>query len=159
MATITQNTVGANQFGGATPYGNLTTIRATLETGASGGSTNGSSADPITAGDEVVLAELPEGMVLEDAQIVVSTGMSSGVTGKLGFKYVDGVDSSDVPQDDDYFFSGQSLSATARERTSSTEAPVKLPKPAYLVLTVAGADNEKASRIDFIVHGERMGPA
>ena len=37
MATIKKLGLGAQQFGGFTPYGNLTTIRAKLETSATGG--------------------------------------------------------------------------------------------------------------------------
>jgi hypothetical protein len=80
------------------------------------------------------------------------------VTGSLGFVYVDGADSAEAPQDAAYFGSGLSLAATARLRAATAKAPVKLAKNALLVLTIAGAANAKASRIDVVVHGERMGP-
>lgn len=157
MPTIKLKNIGVNQFGGVTPFGNVTTIRATLETGAAGAPVNATTVTPIAAADKVVLQTLPAGFLLEDAQVIVSTGMTAAVTGSLGFEYLDGVDDADVPQDAAYFGAGIALSTAARLRTTSTKAPVQLAKEAFLVLTVAGASNVKASRVDFIVHGERMG--
>lgn len=157
MATIKKAGVGASQFGGFTPYGNLTTLRATLLTNAIGAAIGADSNAAIASGDVVILDKLPAGLVLEDAQIIVSTPMTAAVTGSLGFIYVDGVDSSVVPQDAAYFGTGLVLNAAGRLRSASTKAPVKLPKEAYLVLTTAGAANAKASRLDVIVHGERLG--
>ena len=158
MATIKKKFIGDKQFGGFTPYGNLTTLRATLETLASGAVLNADSQAPIAVGDVVILEKLPEGYLLEDAQVIVSTGMTATATGSLGFIYVDGKDSTEVPQDPAYFGAGLDAAAAARIRTASAKAPVRLPKEAYLVWTHAGAANAKAARIDVIVHGERMGP-
>lgn len=158
MATIKKLGLGAQQFGGFTPYGNLTTIRAKLETSATGGAIGADSSTAIASGDVVVLEKLPAGMVLEDAQVIVSTAMTASVTGSLGFIYADGVDSTEAPQDAAYFGAGLVLNAAGRLRCATTNAPVKLPKEAFLVLTTGGAANAKASRIDVIVHGERMGP-
>lgn len=159
MATIKKKGMGAQQFGGFTPYGNLTTLRATLETNASGAALNSDSTAAIASGDVVQLLELPEGMLLEDAQAIVSTAMTASVTGSLGFAYADGVDDAAVPQDAAYFIAaGGVLNATGRLRANTAKAPVRLPKAAYLILTTGGAANAKASRIDFIVHGERLGP-
>lgn len=158
MATIKKKFIGDKQFGGFTPYGNVTTIRATLQTNATGAALNSDSAAAIAIGDVVVLEKLPEGLLLEDAQVIVSTTMTASATGSLGFIYADGVDSTDVPQDAAYFGTGLNAATAGRIRTSSTKAPVRLAKDAYLVWTQAGAANAKASRIDVIVHGERMGP-
>lgn len=158
MPTITKKHIGDHQFGGFTPYGNVTTFRATLETNAAGAVINSDSTAAVAAGDVIRLQELPEGFLLEDGQAIVSVGMTATITGSLGFLYVDGVDSSDVPQDAAYFGTGLNLATAARLRTTASKAPVKLAKPAYLVLTTAVAANAKASRIDFIVHGERLGP-
>lgn len=158
MATIKKLGLGLQQFGGFTPYGNLTTIRATLETTAAGAAIGADSNAALGIGDVVVLDKLPAGMVLEDAQAIVSTAMTASVTGSLGFVYADGVDSTEVPQDAAYFGAGLNLAATARLRATTAKAPVKLAKDAFLVLTIGGAANAKASRIDVIVHGERMGP-
>jgi hypothetical protein len=158
MATIKKKHIGDNQFGGFTPYGNVTTLRARLETSAAGAVVNSDTTAAIAIGDVIVLDVLPEGFVLEDAQVIVSTGMTATITGSLGFIYADGVDSTDVPQDAAYFGAGLNLATAARLRTTSSKAPVKLAKPAYLVLTTAVAANAKVSRVDFIVHGERLGP-
>lgn len=158
MATIKKKFIGDKQFGGFTPYGNVTTIRATLQTNATGAAINSDSAAAIGVDDVVVLEKLPEGFLLEDAQVIVSTPMTATATGSLGFIYADGVDSTDVPQDAAYFGTGLNSAAADRIRTASTKAPVRLAKEAYLVWTQAGAANAKASRIDVIVHGERMGP-
>ena len=158
MATIKLKNLGDKQFGGFTPYGNVTTIRATLQTNATGAAINSDSAAAIGVGDVVVLEKLPEGFLLEDAQVIVSTPMTATATGSLGFIYADGVDSTDVPQDAAYFGTGLNAATAGRIRTAGTKAPVRLAKEAYLVWTQAGAANAKASRIDVIVHGERMGP-
>ena len=158
MATVTINQHQKRQFGGFTPYGNVTTIRATLQTNATGAALNSDSAAAIGIGDVVVLEKLTEGFLLEDAQVIVSTTMTASSTGSLGFIYADGVDSTDVPQDAAYFGTGLNAATAGRIRTSSAKAPVRLAKEAYLVWTQAGAANAKASRIDVIVHGERMGP-
>lgn len=158
MATIKKKFIGDKQFGGFTPYGNVTTIRATLQTNATGAAINSDSASAIGVGDVVVLEKLPEGFLLEDAQVIVSTGMTATATGSLGFIYADGVDSTDVPQDAAYFGAGLNAATAARIRTASTKAPVRLAKEAYLVWTQGVIANAKASRIDVIVHGERMGP-
>lgn len=158
MATIKNKHIGDQQFGGFTPYGNLTTLRATLLTGATGAVINSDSTAAIAIGDKVILEKLPQGFVLEDAQVIVSTGMTATATGSLGFAYVDGVDSTDVPQDAAYFGAGLNAATAARLRMSTAKAPVKLAKEAYLVWTQEVAANAKAARIDFIVHGERMGP-
>jgi hypothetical protein len=158
MATIKKKITGEKQFGGFTPYGNLTTLRATLETNASGAVLNSDSTAALGIGDVVVLEKLPEGFLLEDAQAIVSTGMTATATGSLGFLYADGVDSTAAPQDAAYFGSGLNAATAARLRATGTKAPVRLAKEAYLVWTQAVVANAKASRIDFIVHGERLGP-
>ena len=157
MATIKKKFISDKQFGGFTPYGNVTTIRATLQTNATGAAIHSDSAAAIGVADVVVLEKLPEGFLLEDAQVIVSTGMTALATGSLGFIYVDGVDSTEVPQDAAYFGAGLDAATVARIRTASAKKPLKLAKDAYLVWTQAGAANAKASRIDFIVHGERFG--
>ena len=158
MATIKKKFIGDKQFGGFTPYGNVTTIRATLQTNATGAALNSDSAAAIGIDDVVVLEKLPEGFLLEDAQVIVSTPMTASATGSLGFIYADGVDSTDVPQDAAYFGTGLNAAAAGRLRTASSKAPVRLAKEAYLVWTQAGAANAKASRIYVIVRGERIGP-
>ena len=156
MATITLKGIGINQFGGVTSEGNVTTLRATLKTNAAGAPIDANSAAAIAIGDKLILQSLPKGMLLEDAQVIISTAMTASVTGSLGFEYADGVDSAVVPQDAAYFGAGLVLSSAARLRCATAKAPVVLEKTANLILTTAGVANAKVSQLDFIVHGERL---
>ena len=159
MAKVTLKQYGARQFGGAAgAYGNTTTLKFTLETGANGAALNADSAAAIAAADVVDLGPLPEGMRLDDASILISTGMTATITGSLGFAYEDGVDDAAVPQDAAYFGTGFALATAARLRANAAKALKVLPKPARLILTTAVADNAKASKIEVLVTGELLGP-
>ena len=158
MPTITKKHLGDQQFGGFTPYGNVTNYRATLQTTAAGAVAHSDSTSAAAVNDVIRLQKLPAGYELHDAQTIISDHFGAGVTGSLGFLYVDGVDSADVPQDAAYFGAGLVLSAAARLRTASTKPPVKLAKEAYLTLTITGAAVAEVGRADFIVSGERFGP-
>ena len=136
---------------GSTPYGNLTALHFVLETNATGAALNSNSTAAIGIGDVVVLGTLPAGFKLLDSQVVVKTAMTASVTGNLGFEYVDGVNDTKVPQDDDYFGAALNLATAARLRNATTNAPVTLPKDAYLILTTAVTNNAKASRIDVVL--------
>ena len=157
MANVKLKGIGFNQFGGVNPEGNLTTYRARLDTVASGAASNSNSTAALAVTDKVYLNTLPAGMTLETATVIVSTAMTAGVTGSLGFEYADGIDVPAVPQDASYFGAGIVLSAAARLANASSKALVTLPKEAWLILTIAGAANAKVSRTDFVVHGERLG--
>lgn len=158
MARVTLKQFGKRQFGGAAgAYGNTTTFHFLLKTGATGAALESNSSAAIASGDEVDLGRLPEGMRLDDASILISTGMTATITGSLGFKYEDGVDDADVPQDAAYFGTGLNLATAARLRASAAKALVTLPKPARLILTTAVAANAKASQIDVLVTGELKG--
>ena len=158
MAKIKLKNLSVNVFGGAAQYGNQSTYHGTIITDASGNVKNNvsSTAATIGIGDEVQMAYLPAGLRLDDALLVVSVGMTATTTGSLGFKYVDGVDSTAVPEDAAYFGAGLALAAAARVRATGAKAPVVLPKDAYLTLTTAVAANVKASQVDAIVFGERV---
>lgn len=158
MATITQSQSAHNNLG-VTPYGNLTALHFVLETNATGAAINSNSATAIALGDTVRLGVLPAGFKLVDSQVVVQTGMTAAVTGKLGFAYVDGVEGIAIQQDDDYFGAGLTLSAAARLRNVTTNSAVTLPKDAYLTLTTAGAANAKAARVEVTVLGIVQGVA
>ena len=159
MATITQSQSAHNNLG-ITPYGNLTALHFVLETNATGAAINSNSTAAIAIGDVVRLGVLPAGFKLTDSQVVVQTGLTAAVTGKLGFAYVDGVDVVGVAaQDDDYFGTGLVLSAAARLRNATSNSAVTLPKDAYLTLTTAGAANAKAARVEVTVLGIVQGVA
>ena len=157
MATIKRKTARDRQFGGFTPYGNVSTLMYLLKTNATGAVIDSDSTAAVASGDVIDLGELPEGMRLDDAQIIVTTGMTATVTGSLGFKYADGVDDASVPQDAAYFISAGNINTAGRVRATGSKL-VTLPKPARLILTTGGAANAKASDIKVIVSGELTGP-
>ena len=157
MATVTLKQVQKRQFGGFTPYGNVTALLFALATAANGSAVGSDSTAALAAGDVVDLGPLPEGMRLDDASVFVTTGMTATITGSLGFKYEDGQDSTAVPQDAAYFGAGIDLAAAGRKRATGSKL-VTLPKPARLTLTTAGAANAKASDIKVLVTGELTGP-
>ncbi|TLP68230.1 hypothetical protein FEA48_30725 [Pseudomonas nitroreducens] len=156
MSTVTINQYQKRQFGGFTPFGNLTSLAFTLVTNASGAALNSDSSVALAVGDVVDLGPLPEGMRLEDASVFIATGMTATITGSLGFKYEDGADDSGVPQDAAYFGAGIDLATTGRKRATGSKL-VTLPKPARLILTTAVAANAKASDLKFLVSGELTG--
>lgn len=156
MPTVTLKTLNLRQFGNV-PYGNVTNLVFPLTTNAAGAAVNSDSAAAIASGDVIDLGPLPEGMRLDDASVFVTTGMTATITGSLGFKYADGVDSAEVPQDAAYFGAGIDLAAAGRKRATGSKL-VTLPKPARLILTTAVAANAKVSDIKVLVSGEQVGP-
>ncbi len=159
MPTITQK-FNPRLNVGATPWGNAHGLKYTLETNASGAAINSNSTAAIALGDKVRIGVIPAGTSLLDSLAILSVAMTASVTGKIGFEYVDGIDVTAVPQDDDYFLAaGQSLATAARLRNATTNAVVTLPKDAWLILTTAGAANAKASKLDFILFGASEGVA
>lgn len=158
MATIKKNQFRTRQFGGFTPYGNVTSLLFALATNAAGAVVDSNSAAAVAAADVVDLGPLPEGMRLDEATVKVITGMTATITGSLGFVYEDGVNDGDVPQDPAYFGTGLNLATAAVLRSVAVKATVVLPKPARLVLTTAVAANAKASAIEVLVQGELLGP-
>lgn len=157
MATVTLKQVQKRQFGGFTPYGNVTSLMFALATAANGAAVAADYSAALAAGDVVDLGPLPEGFRLDDASVFVTTGMTAAITGSLGFKYEDGVDSTAVPQDAAYFGTAIDLATAGRKRATGSKL-VTLPKPARLILTTAVAANAKASDIKVLVTGELTGP-
>lgn len=144
-------------FGGAAPFGNLTALAFTLATNATGAVVDSNSTAAVASGDVIELGLLPGGMRLDDAQVIITTAMTASVTGSLGFKYADGVDSLEAPQDAAYFISAGALSSAARLRANGTKL-ITLPKDAILTLTIAGAANDQVADLKFVVSGELTGP-
>lgn len=157
MSTVTLKNSRGRQFGGVAPFGNLSVMLFALITAANGSAANSDSNAALAAGDVIDLGPLQEGMRLDDAQVLVTTGMTATITGSLGFKYEDGIDDAAVPQDVAYFGAGIDLAAAGRKRATGTKL-ITLPKPARLILTTAVAANAKVSDIKFLVTGELTGP-
>lgn len=138
-------------FGATVPYGNTTTLAYELKTGATGAALNSNSTTALAIGDVVDLGPLPEGMRLDDATVLVTTGMTATITGSLGYIHEDG-----TTGDPAYFGTGIDLAAAGRKRATGSKL-IKLTKPARLILTTAVAANAKASDIKVLVTGELIG--
>ena len=160
MATITKNALKDEKQSTGTPYGTASTLHYQLATNSSGAVIGSDVATAVASGDVVRMGIIPAGMRLDDATTLVSTGWTATVTGKLGFAYVDGVDSTKVPQDDDYFGVALAIATAGRYPANNTAVrPVVLPKDAYLILTTGVAANAKASAIDVLVNVCAVGVA
>lgn len=158
MATITKTRYQDSQRFGSTPYGNATFLEYPIVTNASGAFIGSDSTAAIASGDVVRLGVLPAGFRLHDSLTIVSTAFTASVVGNIGFAYVDGVDSTDVPQDADYFGASVALNTAGRYAASNTAVkPVTLPKDAWLTITTGGAANAKAADATVIVRGELVG--
>ena len=160
MATIKKLRYQDDAPFGGVPYGNTTSKSFNLTTNASGAAANSDTAAAIGNGDSVVLGLLPAGMVLQDAIATVSDAFTALTVGKLGFAYADGVDSTEVPQDDDYFFAAATLTlhTAGTYRKVVATAPVRLPKDANLVLISSGAAHASVGVADFRIVGVLGGP-
>ena len=124
---------------------------ATLATGAA---IDCDMASPVAQGDVVRFGVLPAGLEIHDALAIVSDAFSALTTARVGFAYVDGLDSTEVPQDDDYFHAALATHTAGRTRADHAGvAPLVLPREAYLILTVAGADHAAPGVLDVIVEG------
>lgn len=153
MATISKNRITREPQWGS-PNGNGWRKRYRFETNASGYFVD--SDTPSTAvgnGDVVRVGVLPAGADLHDCTVIISDAFAASTTASIGFAYVDGVDSTAVPQNATYFASALSTASTGVSRKTSTTAPVILPKDAYLILTVGGAAHSAAGIVDVIVEG------
>lgn len=159
MPTITKKSL-RQEVSHAGSFGNAWRQIYTFETNASGYFINSDTpAAAVGSGDVVRFGILPAGVRLHDALVLISDAFAGSTTYKLGFQYVDGVDSTAVPQDDDYFIvAGTASSSTARTASNNTAVrPVTLPKEAYLILTRAGAADSAVGIMDVIVKGALVG--
>lgn len=144
-----------SQFDGV-PYGNRTTKRFEVVANSSGVWADSNDATAIAIADVLYVGVIPAGMTLHESLAIVSNAFKASSTAKIGFEYVDGVDDSNVPQDDDYFFSaGLDMASQGRTyQSNATVRPVKLPKEAYVIITWAGATNDEAGVFDLLITGE-----
>lgn len=157
MANVTKHYIRSEQsYAGAA--GNAWKKSYRFETNASGVCVNSDKTGALVQADVVRIGVLPGGIEIHDALAIVSDAFSALTTARAGFAYVDGVDSSEVPQDDDYFHVALATHTAGRTRANNAAvAPVVLPKEAYLILTVAGADHGSAGVLDVIVEGVLRG--
>ena len=159
MAKYSTNHIDSRyQFGGV-DNGNQLLLHKAFTTLANGAPGDCNTTTQLQIGDVVNLVRLDAGTLLTDAQLIVSDAFGAGVKADIGFVYVDGVDSTAVPQNAAYFFADADLAATARLRTTTANAVVRLPKAAYLTLTVKGAAIAKVGKADVVISGEWQGAA
>ncbi|EZP56393.1 hypothetical protein [Delftia sp. RIT313] len=157
MAKIKILGADRNQFGGARPYGNVTTIRSVLETGATGIPVRSNATAALAVNDVVQINTLQPGFLVEAVSLIVSNGFGIGVTASLGFEYTDGVDRPELPQAANYFGAGIDLATVANLRLNLTKKLAKFPAGVTLLLTITGAAVAEAGYLDLIVHGEGLG--
>lgn len=155
MAKIHVRNNGGNRFGGV-PYGNMAVEHYRIVAKEDGTILGADAYGPPKADDVLVLGVLEQGFRLDDAQIIVKTAMSSGITADVGFVYADGADDANVPQDAAYFASDVDFASAARIRCQSAKL-VTLPKQALLTVTLKEADSEAAADIDILIYGEKFG--
>lgn len=158
MPTITKRFL-RQEVSHAGAFGNAWRQTYTFETNSSGVFVGSDTTTAVQSGDTVRFGIIPAGVQLNDALVIISDPFASSTTYKLGFAYVDGVDSTPVPQDDDYFIvAGTSSASAARTAANNTAVrPITLPKDAYLILTRAGANDSAAGVMDVIVKGMLVG--
>ena len=157
MATAT--ILGLNdlhQVGNA-PYGNLSCLQFSFATNSTGVCVASNQATAIGNGDIVNIGILPKGLKLVDAVVYISDAFAGSTTADIGFKYVDGVDDTAVPQDVDFFAAALSTASTGISRKTNVTPPVTLPKDAYLTLTVGGAAHSVVGLLNVVVTGESTG--
>lgn len=155
MSTVSIKGMKNSQF--TYPAGNKTVIKGNLTTGATGVVANSDLATALQVNDVVRIAFLPSGTELQDAQAIVSDAFAASTTADIGFLYADGVDSAAVPQNAAYFFAALATSATGRTRSTVANAPVRLPKDAYLVMTRKGAADSAVGILDVLVDAVLQG--
>ena len=158
MGTVTKKKINnERQFGGV-PFGNMTILHFPLDVAAGGIWTDSDLATAVQVDDVLRLGILTAGFQMWDYFNNISDAFTSGSTGKVGFAYVDGVDVTAVPQDDDYFCAATTLAAQAvLKKTNVAVRPVTLPKDAYLIMTVAGAAFDAVGKLDIGVIGVMSG--
>lgn len=153
MATISKKYLPrtADQFGGV-PFGNRIALEYNLTTTSAGAVVDSDSTSAAASGDVVRIGIFPAGTRLIGSLAIVSDAFTASVTAKIGFAYVDGVDDSSVPQDDDYFYAAVALNTAGRYVATNTGVrPVTLPKDAYVIVTIGGANNASVGICDLVV--------
>lgn len=142
---------------GNTAYGNAQKLHFVLSTDSTGKVLGANTLAAFNKDDEVALGILPAGMRLHDSLANVTTPLSATTTMTIGFKYVDGIDDTNVPQDAAYFGAGLVVDTAGRLRNATTKPSVRLPKDAYLVVKLNVANNTKASRTEVTIDAAMEG--
>lgn len=156
MATVTKKRLSQAQQHAA-PYGNRFGQIFNFQTTAAGVAVDTDLATAVQVNDVIRIGILPAGLEIHRGEAIISDAFAATTTADVGFLYVDGVDSTAVPQNAAYFHSALSTSSTSRT-PSAAKAPVRLPKDAYLVVTRKGAADSAVGVLDYLVTGTLTGP-
>lgn len=156
--TVTLKKLPKPLFNGV-PYGNRSVLQYTLVTNSSGVLVDPETAavasdhtDAVQAADTILTGIIPAGTRILDCKALVSNVGQASTTATIGFAYVDGVDSTTVPQDADYFFAALALDAQSRTAANNLAVvPLTLPKDAYLTVLNNVAAQDEAMRLDILI--------
>lgn len=158
MATLTRKRIVDKSVNVSAPYGNLLSFLFTMALSAAGVYTDSDKKTAVGIGDVIRVGILPAGFRIQNAIIAISAAFTATSKFKIGFAYVDGVDSATVPQSDTYFSTLLDAPTVGRSGiTTGTSRPVTLPKDAYLIITNTVAAQATAGVIDITVDGVWLG--
>ena len=143
-------------FTNSSPYGNLSVLSFSVET-TSGVVNDGDKTTAAVSGDVVIAGVIPAGAKLIDSVAIISAAFTALTTVDIGFRYVDGEDDTDVPEDSDYFADGADGATAARLRNATANATVVLPKDAYLIVTLLDVTQAATSKLEFELLAELKG--
>jgi len=160
MATVTRKNIKNAPTIGGTPAGNVAALNFSLETDVAGVWVGSDHATAIAIADKLRLGIIPAGMLITDYTARISDTFTAATTMKIGFEYVDGVDVTGIPQDDDYFCAATTMATAAILKPTNTAVrPLCLPKDAFLVLVNAGAAHASVGVLDITITGVLVGLA
>lgn len=138
--------------------GNLSRLQLPMETNANGVLIGSSKKTALAIGDIVRLLRMPKGTLIGlGTDIPISDAFTAGTTIQVGFEYADGVNDADFPQDAAFFHAAGSTAAVARLNTTPVRKPRILPKDAWVIATIAGANHAAAGRLDILLDVEYQG--
>lgn len=158
MATVTKKNVKKLRQIGGVPYGNVSALTFNFETNSSGVWVDSDQATALADGDVCRVGVIPAGFQVWEYWLNISDAFTASSTFKVGFAYVDGEDSTAVPQDDDYFCAATTAASQAvLKKTNVAVRPLTLPKDAYLIITNAGAAQAAAGQADIAILGIAKG--
>lgn len=139
-------------------FGNLSRLQVPMETNSSGVLIGSSQKTALIIGDIVRLIRIPKGTKIGlGTDIPISDAFTAGTTIQVGFEYADGVDDAEFPQDAAYFHAAGSTAAVARLNTTPVRKPRVLPKDAWVIATIAGANHAAAGRLDVLLDVQYQG--
>ncbi len=158
MADVMAAEAVHGRFTASASYGNLTRVDFPMETNASGVLIGSNQKTALLNGDIVYLRRVPKGTKIGmGTDIVVSDAFTAGTTIALGFEYADGVDDAGFPESDVFFHAAGTTAALGRLNTTPNVEPKVLPKDAWIIATVGGANHASAGKMNIMLDIEFQG--